>query len=286
MTRQFPSFFAEMFDEMNSALEPIKKFKRQLDLFETILKFFSIVVVSEYLAGEKRIPDIDSRVIAERICTRGMGDWFQMSLEFYKNKKELPDHFFLDIFSNFFTGKNRKLMADLIELRNIKWGHGSKLSDAEYNKLIKESNEIILTLLNDLSFLTGFSLFRIVHMRILNNQNIYKLIDCSGSNLNLLPSEKTFKTLLPSEEMIIIDLKDENHHQSLHPFIILEDCGQCNQPEIFFYNGFYKEKIHYLSYKTGHEFISSDHVHRFQELLKGITPKPVNSLMEMIESGK
>ena len=263
---KYPSFLSEIYYELKYDLEPVEKFKRQIDLFETILKFFSIVVISEYLSGEKRILDFDSQVLAERIFTRGMGDWFQMSLELYKIKKEFPDHFFIDRFSNFFKGKNRNLMAAFIEIRDTKWGHGSKLPAIDCDGLIKECNDIIHSLLEDLNFLTSFLLCRLINLRVIKNQYIYKLIDCAGSNPKLFPSEKTFKSILPCEEMILLNLPDENY-QSLHPFIVLDKCEQCGQPEIFVFSRYYKNEIHYLSYKTGHQFSTGIYNDTFFKLI-------------------
>lgn len=266
--QRYPCFFSEIYHELKSALAPMEKFKRQIDLFEVMLKFFSFVVISEYVSGQKRIPDIDSRLIGGKTDAPVLGDWFNMSNEIYKMKKEFPDLFYLDKFSTFFRGKNRKLMQDFIEIRNTKWGHGPKISDFEYNNLVTRCNDIILTLLNDLKFLKDSLLCNIIHLKIKKDQKKYKLIECTGANSKLLPSEKIFETYLPCEEMILLHLKNERY-QTLHPFIILENCKKCDQPEIFVFSKLSRNKIHYVSYKTGHEFFSDTYMESFFKLIKG-----------------
>lgn len=189
-----------------------------------------------------------------------------MANELYKKKKELPNYFFLDMFSGFFRGKNRKLMSDFIEIRNNKWGHAGQLSDYEYKNLSDKCNEILLPLLKELNFLKDCLLCKIVNLRIIKKEKIYKLIECRGIHPKLSKSERPFKNLLPCEEVILLHSKNENY-QTLYPFIILEDCEQCGQLEIFIYSRTSHKNLYYLSPKTGHQLITDTHSNAFFELV-------------------
>ncbi len=266
VVHEFPSFLSETYYELKNDLEPILKFKTQIHLFESILKFFSIVVISEYFSADKRLPDLDSQV-RKNIFVPGLGDWFNMANELYKRRKEFSNYFFLDMFSGFFTGKNRKLMSDFIEIRNNKWAHAGQLSDYEYKILSDKCSDILLALISDLTFLKDFLLCKIVNLRIIKKEKIYKLIECRGVHPKLSKSERPFKNLLPSEEVILIHSRNENY-QTLYPFIILEDCDQCGQLEIFIYSRTSHKNLYYLSPKTGHQLITDAHSNVFFELVE------------------
>ncbi|MDQ5846135.1 MAG: hypothetical protein M3539_12670, partial [Acidobacteriota bacterium] len=82
----------------------------------------------------------------------------------------------------------------------------------------------------------------------------------------LLYARRTFSSLLDADEMLLIHLKTEESI-SLHPFVLLKDCPECKLREIFFFTKFAKDKMHYLSYRTGHLFTTTDYVNDFLDLV-------------------
>jgi hypothetical protein len=86
----------------------------------------------------------------------------------------------------------------------------------------------------------------------------------------LLHSRKSFKFLMNSDEVHLINLGNEQF-RSQRPFIILEHCGRCEQWEIFFYSALANDELHYISYKTGHTF-STDYGAEDLKALIGTLP--------------
>lgn len=265
---QFPCFFSDLYDKLKHDIDPTEKLNTQIFLFELILKFSFSVLISEYLYGPKRISNIDALLTKEKISRPVMGILINIIRELYKIEKEFPDNFYLAIFSNLFKDKNIKLMENFIKIRN-RWAHVGTSSNYECKNLVDTCNDILLTLFRDLIFLTDFLLCKIEWLKLTRDQKIYNLIECTGANINLLPSKKNFKTLLFCDEVILIHLKNDERYQSLHPFIVLEDCKDCGQKEIFFFNSFSHNKIYYSGYKTSHEFTSNDYGDNLLKLIKG-----------------
>jgi len=265
MLKRYPVPFIHIFQQVKSDLKPLEKLVTQKDIFELLVHFSALVVLCEYLSSPRRTEEFDSQ-IRKRIYKPALGDWFNIINESAKritNPEEMP---FLNSFLSFFSGRNKKILSDFISIRNKYIGHGTKHSDYEYLEIVNKCDEWIETLLQDYQFIMQFLLCYVRNVQIIRGKYIYSLKECVGSNTQLLNSTRPFSILLNTNEMQLVNLIADRS-LSLYPFMLLDDCPECRQPEIFFYSKFSNGELHYSSYKTGHWLVKKEPAQEFLELI-------------------
>jgi ActR/RegA family two-component response regulator len=261
----YPTPFTFIYQELEGVLPSVKRFLRIIDMFELLLHFSALVLIAEYLNRSTRIADLD-KVIRERIKKPSLGDWFNLTNEIFKRKKELPDFFFLDRFAALFKGKNRQAMARMIEARNDHLGHSAAHRDYEYQELAADCWQVVTGLLSDFQLITEFILCNVLNLEKRKGHLMHRLIELRGRNYHLGVSERQFDNIFDSKVVHLIHLETENF-QNLHPFVVLEHCSQCNQTEIFFYTKFESDKLQYISYSSGHKIYVEQNLSDLTDLL-------------------
>ncbi len=263
---RYPTPFTYIYQELKSDLLAVETFLRQKDMVELLVNFSAVALVCEYLTGSTRDKELDSQIRA-KIHKPALGDWFNIANEMMKRKKQLQGRFFLERFSGFFKSNSRRAIGELIEIRNKNIGHGAKHSDYEYRSMVKECEDLLVPLLQDYQFITSFLLCHVSSVRKVKSGYEYRLTECTGANPQLLFSRRDFKSLLNADQMYLVNL-DNGEGLSLHPFVILANCEECKQMEVFFCSKLSEGRLHYLSYRTGHTFSTKEYVEDFDELFK------------------
>lgn len=264
--RRYPTPFVYIYEQLKSDMTPLEKLITQKDMLELLLHFSAIVLLCEYLNSNARNDELDMQ-IRERIYKPVLGDWFNIINEIVRRRDMLSETFFLNSFLAFFTGRNKKIFGDFISIRNKYVGHGTKHSDYEYEDVVKRCGEWLESLLQDYRFISHFLLTYVLNVQIIKGKYIYSLKECLGANPQLLNSTKPLTFLMNTNEMYLVNL-DTEQSKSLYPFMLLENCTECRQLEVFFYSKFSNNQLHYLSYRTGHWIVKEEPATDFLELIK------------------
>ncbi len=145
----------------------------------------------------------------------------------------------------------------------MKHAHSPLLPRYTYKDLSQRCYPILKELLSKLEFFNDSMLCKVLHIKNLRfiEKKFHKLEKCIGNYSKIPTDEILFNTLLPCEELLLINLKDEKF-VSLHPFVIFDVCPTCNNLELFYFNGFTKNEINFSSFKTDHCF-STDQFNNF-----------------------
>ncbi len=256
--KRFPTPFIYVYQHLKSDMSPLERLVSQKDMVELLLHFSGLVLLSEYLHSGVQDSDLDAQ-IQRRISRPALGDWLYLINEIANRKGYAKDTFFLDSFLEFFTNKNKKILNDFIAVRNKYVGHGIKHSDYEYGQVVERCDKWISALLDDYRFITRFLLCYVLSVQIIKGKYLYSLNECVTANPQLLKSTRPLNLMLDTLEMHLVDTEAEPlKGLSLSPFILLENCTDCRQTEIFFYSKRQNDQLHYVSYKTGHWFVRED----------------------------
>jgi hypothetical protein len=139
--------------------QPFRKVHRMIDLFESIIKMHTVVIISEYV-NHNKLSDTAKGILAQGLRTPSLGTWQFFSREL---SKELHENGFSWTFPDFFPAfvalekalNNEKTNA--IALRNS-YAHGATPSDEQcqnhiiqfepFLKLLLQSNWLLDTTLN------------------------------------------------------------------------------------------------------------------------------------------
>jgi DNA-binding response OmpR family regulator len=274
---RYPTPFVYIYQHLKSDMTPLERLISQKDMLELLLHFSGVVLLSEYLNSAERSDDLDAQ-IRRRIYKPTLGDWFNIVNEIVKRSPAGNDTSFLNSFLTFFTSRNKKILGDFIAVRNKYVGHGTKHSDYEYQDVVKKCDAWLETLLEGYRFVTRFLLCYVLNVQIIRSKYLYSLKECVGANPQLLNSTKPLNLVLNTHEMHLVNLATEpSQTLSLYPFMILENCADCRQLEIFFYSKCSNGQLHYISYKTGHWIIKEEAAEDFLALL-GLTQQSPNSI--------
>jgi CheY-like chemotaxis protein len=263
---EYPTPFTYIYQELKSDILPLQKLNRQKDLLELLLNFSAIVILCEYLNGGARDAELDAYIQA-KIQKPSLGEWSNTIYEILKRKESFKETFFMDAFSSFFTNRNRRSIGELIGVRNNYVGHGATHTDYEYENIVKRCDELLIPLLQDYQFITQFLLILVSSVQKVKGKYVYRLKECTGANPQLLFSRREFDFIFNANEVHLVNL-DNGRSLSLHPFLILENCEECKQIEIFFYTKLSSDQLNYLSYKTGHRASTREHVKDFVDLIR------------------
>jgi CheY-like chemotaxis protein len=262
---KYPTPIAYIYREIKGGMASLKKFIRLMNLFEIFLKFSTIILICDYFESIKKDESIHTE-FKESIVRPALGDWFNIINLLLKIRGDLREGILGEKILNFFTKKSRKMIAELIEVRNTNIGHGAQQSDYEYEKLAAEAELLMRNLLGGVKFLTDFRLCSVSSLTKKRDIYKHKIKECIGHNTNFILIEKDLKNVLPCNEMLLYHEKKENF-LNLHPFIILENCDICKREEIFFYSKLQRDKLYYLNYETGHTISSNSYIDDFKELV-------------------
>lgn len=145
---------AKMVKLFESETQPFRKVHRLIDLFETIIKTHTTVIVSDYFRS-KNISDRVKGMLVEGLRVPSLGIWQMFSretLKEMKSKKEEPSEkgeasFFIEDFDRYFKKWAKPVDSKIIAFRNS-YAHGATPSDEECQKDIGELTPVLEEMLS------------------------------------------------------------------------------------------------------------------------------------------
>ena len=101
--------------------QPFRKAHRMIDLFETIIKTHTAVIVSNYFQ-QKDISDNIKGLLAQGLRVPSLGIWQVFSREIIKKIKDSEQPVFIEGFTEYFEAWDKKFLSggknDIISFRN------------------------------------------------------------------------------------------------------------------------------------------------------------------------
>ncbi|MCA1619212.1 MAG: response regulator [Acidobacteria bacterium] len=263
---KYPTPFTYIYQELKSDMLTIDVLHRQSDIFKLLLNFTAVALMCEYFGAGPRDARLDAR-IHNSVFEPDVTDWLNIIGEITGREDEPQAAPFRHRLAAFLNEENRGTIRTLVEMLDRFPGYGVKRSEFEYQEVARECEKLLIPLLQEYQFITGFLLCYVSSVKKVGGEYSYRLQECTGANPQLLFSRKTFNFLMNSDELHLINREDGQFY-SLHPFIILERCAVCTQLEIFFYVAFADGQLHYTSYRTGHTRSTEVGVKEFRSLLR------------------
>ncbi|MFH1288519.1 MAG: hypothetical protein ABII25_07475 [bacterium] len=268
---QFPFPLAYSFRIMQNTTEETIKFNRIIDLYECILKYNTIILISDYIRNRQKATNIDFMLNKYR---PSIGHWYRILQEimlFFKKGNITP---FIPQFSSFYFGsnKNKEIIESIIEIRNKNKGHGITLSSRAYKNLTDELYPLIITLMENLTFLKDYKLITINNIGYKTERFIFNISNCMGSYPEFKKEIINSETPLPDHQLMLYsnapsDTSKNNRFLPLHPYLILTECAECLKEEMFFFEAnLDNRKVEYLSYQYGHRSQTEEYNSDFKKI--------------------
>ena len=248
-----------------SKLEPVEKFLRQVDLLDLLVRFSALVLLCDYFKSSDRTRQLDE-LIRGSISRPSLEEWYHITTDILKQRPVAHKYPIHSAFAKVYNRNFRKSIQRLIQIRNQNLGHGAKLSADEYIAISLECDVLLHSVLHHFQFIEDFLLCHVSTARRMKDEYLHKLLKFKGVSHQFLYSEMVFHMFLHAEEMLLVNLKEETH-LSLHPFVVLEYSDENKQRDLFFYDMFVRDDLHYLSYGTGYRISTKKHVRSFSDLV-------------------
>ena len=132
-----------------SETQPFRTVHRMIDLFETIIKTHTAVMMGEYFK-HNQISDTAKGMLAAGLRTPSLGTWQLFSRELYKELKEANHDFLCNDFAKAFETLDKALnqeKTNVISFRNG-YAHGATPTDEQCENDIKQFEPFLNTLLS------------------------------------------------------------------------------------------------------------------------------------------
>jgi|GEM_PF-1108637 len=129
--------------------QPFRKVHRMIDLFESIIKSHSVVILSEYVK-HNRLSESAKGMLASGLRTPSLGTWQLLSRVLFEELKEQAYDWSFDGFSGDFTALDKALNVEktnVIALRNG-YAHGATPTDGQCKADILKFEPFLEKLLN------------------------------------------------------------------------------------------------------------------------------------------
>jgi len=120
---------------------PFRKIHRLIDLFETIIKTYTAIIISDYFR-QKEISDEIKGFLAEGLRVPSLGTWHYFSRLIIKEMESKELEFFLPGFSSYFEKWDKKYTDKVLSFRN-KYAHGATPDDDDCTADIRQFNPIL-----------------------------------------------------------------------------------------------------------------------------------------------
>ncbi len=253
----FFSPIASTFKIYQSTTSSEYKLQHLFKLFENIIKFKTILIVTEYVKYFKLSLNIN------------------FIIDLKAQKPQITS--WLDILINLFTlrdsikAKNgirfdRFLQNDSIKdlIKSIAKDYEDYIMDDNKkimrinNKIIEKNNILLMILIKEISYLNNYILSQVIKKpEKVDGSYDYGLKEYHGSKPNPELVKKNYSISLPENELVIIDTFS-NYFLSLHPLLITKICGGCKLEQIFYFSHIENESAVFCCFNCNHQFITSE----------------------------
>ncbi|MBK8943630.1 MAG: hypothetical protein IPM32_00020 [Ignavibacteriae bacterium] len=220
----------------NSESQPFRRIHRQIDIFESILKTHTAVIVSDYFR-HKTVSELIKGLLVEGLRVPSLGTWQYFSRQIIKEMKKNKYETFIPEFITYFTIWDKKNVDNVINLRN-KYAHGATPNDQECEKDLEIMNPILEDWLSaEWLNKTQIELYNVGQGKQ-TAHHVY-LVRANGEKLDLFP-------ILYNRKMV----KDESKY--LMKYVFFNDLKR--KKEVGFLN--YTEAVHIRDKEIYEEFQS------------------------------
>ncbi|MBD3308318.1 hypothetical protein GF348_18205 [candidate division KSB3 bacterium] len=252
----YPAPIALLYLDYLNRQGPFERMSRMLDLFEATAAFVAVILLGQLraFAGGNTAERLKSTGL--RLRRTSLGTWLTIwqrlpglcnTLGNSRQARRLQS-----IFSRYYDD-----LDSLRILRNKTRGHGATGSEQDAIEILKDYGPRVEDIIKSLGYLTSTCLIKVKHMEMHDDLFEHQARIFQGSNPNF-PWDR-FKLAHPLESDKLLLMQNDNN-LALYPFITAEFCHDCRQEEIFTYQQVKGQEVQYLSYHTGHRFVSSNYL--------------------------
>jgi DNA-binding response OmpR family regulator len=236
-------------DFVNQSMQ-LGRFKRLVDFIEVSIKYLTIVA---FAALRHSRPD-PIPVLSAGMDRPSLGHWkssFENIIAVCRSSGAIWP---LDWMTNIYGKQLRRAAEGLVSLRNRYEGHGAKLPDWEYKRLVDQH------LLQAVSFVEAMEpalrgrLVCVTSMKYVDRKFIHQTRECMGNNRNFSAAVITTDFPLASDQLWVID-EDRGCYLPLHPFLVMGRAMPYGMEGIMYYDKVLdKSQVAYLDYEFGQSF--------------------------------
>jgi N-6 DNA methylase len=258
--QSLPFPIAVVYRKIVNAPNSTQRFSLLIELFEVVVRFIVLVNLADYLSSAKvaeamvqEIPDIG------RLSAPTLGDWvslFNSLSHHYSGANTRP---FLEEIKDFKLERYARTLREFVNIRNDSLrGHGSTLTETEYEIKFQEHSPKLYKLIEELGFLANYRLVKTAMME--KHGDFFKISvqNLMGDNPHFTNDYILQRTPLDTNKVVYLNSSSES--LVLDPYIVLELCPECKRAEVLLLDKFMGQKTTYLAYESGHKpsFTTSD----------------------------
>lgn len=209
-------------------VQAFRKVHRLIDLFETIIKTHTAIILAEYFKVNA-VSDNAKALLSSGLKTPSLGTWQLFSRELFTELKKNNHNFLIPDFESNFEYLDKALNEDktnVIAFRNS-YAHGATPTDKQCLDDIEKFNPFLTVLLD-------FNVFKVSEIVLLN-------------------------------DLVHLTVEEINASICLHPIVVCryENIGQ---PYVFF-NDLKNDKVSFLNYPLRKHYKEKEFFNEFQEYL-------------------
>jgi O-acetyl-ADP-ribose deacetylase (regulator of RNase III) len=243
------------------------KFTSQIDFFEQVVKFLTLIVCAE-LYNHQKNPTAQTKVqvFFERDVAAGFGTWTSFLDDLLKeNHNVLFSNKITKNIHDFFRSQNHGLIKDVIKIRNSVPAHGTTKNEFFYKDLIDNILEPKLNFFfSDLAFFNDLFLIVVQEIDYDDDETIlYKYSKIVGDSLIFPTASFKSKTIRLAKNNLYLIHKEFDAYVKLAPFMVYEGCKQCCTIEPFYLEKISKQKCFYVKQRGDHKFESEPYRKKF-----------------------
>ena len=162
---------------------------------------------------------------------------------------------------------NGQLLELYVTFRNAKLGHGASLTEPEYAAFFGHLEPLLTHLLGALDFVVDYPLTYVQEVRVQNQAFVHRAESCMGRDFEAAKFQTSTSPLNDHEVYLCHrDGQSIDFALSLSPYLIVDQCHECKQQQVFFFNSMKGKRLDYLSYQCGHDFSPAGYVADFDDI--------------------
>lgn len=161
-----------------------------LDLFEMTNRFLAIIAISQYVADGAHSDQLNQLVKSKLQKNLSLGDWQELLRETIRHfhlEEEDNNPFKKHLYEFYYKTSGSKVkfqgivehFNEMIHIRNKKRGHSPNLTPKEYEELYQDYYPKVMNILNEISFLAGYSLISPIEVE---DQEVTEYLQLKGTN--------------------------------------------------------------------------------------------------------
>jgi hypothetical protein len=169
-------------------------------------------------------------------------------------------------------GKQLRRAADgLVSLRNRYEGHGAKLPDWEYERLVDQHLLQAVSFVEAMEPVLRGQLVCVTGMKYVDGKFIHQARECMGNNRSFSAAVITTDFPLASDQLWVID-EDRGCYLPLHPLLVMARAMPYGVEGVMYYDKVLdKSQVAYLDYEFGRWFETTEFASEINNILHAWT---------------